>query len=148
MSSLASIVDISEAFHSPLLGVLVFFLTGILLIIHKRGGVKAGKALKHESKDARVDASMKRRKANFMKRNSKYGYSSSKKGFIDTWRGSEFPALGSENGLVYADHAGAALPMKSQIERGMEEAAGAVFSNPHSSGPSATLTKVLVDDAR
>ncbi|GMH46362.1 hypothetical protein TrRE_jg4146 [Triparma retinervis] len=77
-------------------------------------------------------------------------------GFIDTWRSREFPALlggkrgGGEGGgaIVYADHAGAALPMRSQLSKSLEESIKTVLCNPHSNGPGSGRTKELIDESR
>lgn len=70
-------------------------------------------------------------KLEFMNRNKEYyGYSDSKKGFIDTWRAREFPSLlpplkisdhhrqqSNEEAEVYLDYAGSALTTRSQLSR-------------------------------
>ena len=95
-------------------------------------------------------------KRDFIRRNPDYGYRSSSKGPIDSWRSQEFPALmsdkgdstNSSRGVVYVDHAGAALPMRSQLLKSHEESINTVLCNPHSNGPGSGKTKELLDDAR
>lgn len=85
------------------------------------------------------------RKNDFIRRNPKYGYKNTLKGPISSWRSNEYPSLSFQ---IYLDNAGAALPMKSQLEKECEEGVRECFGNPHSSGPSAGRTKVLVDESR
>ena len=101
-----------------------------------------------------------------------YGYRSTPGGHIDTWRSREFPHLippmlevrESSDGInsntneasglssepeVYLDYAGAALPSRSQLESIMSwyTSVGAL-ANPHSTGPAASRTLVLIEQAK
>ena len=95
-----------------------------------------------------------------------YGYQSSPAGHIDTWREREFPHLippianaaaaddaasvsPTSEPEVYLDYAGAALPSRSQLESIMSHysTAGAL-ANPHSTGPAASRTMVLIEQAK
>ena len=109
---------------------------------------------------ARID-----RKKDFMKRaGDNYGYQSSPAGHIDTWRERGFPHLippianaaddaasvsPTSEPEVYLDYAGAALPSRSQLESIMSHysTAGAL-ANPHSTGPAASRTMVLIEQAK
>ena len=91
-----------------------------------------------------------------------YGYRNSPIGYIDDWRGREFPGLlapvqrGADSStimrkgkdcvtpVVYVDYAGAALPMQSQILNIYELARSdlnQIMSNPHSSDVSSIQIK-------
>ena len=91
-----------------------------------------------------------------------YGYRNSPIGYIDDWRGREFPGLlapyqrGADSStvmrkgkdcvapVVYVDYAGAALPMQSQILDIYELAKSdlnQIMSNPHSSDVSSIQIK-------
>jgi molybdenum cofactor sulfurtransferase len=97
------------------------------------------------------------RKEAFLQRvGDSYGYGASTKGFIDTWRGTEFPGLveplvGSASTMrnrgqiVYLDYAGAALPAMSQLEAILGNTS--VLANPHSTGPAASRTALLIEQA-
>jgi molybdenum cofactor sulfurtransferase len=84
-----------------------------------------------------------------------YGYAASGKGHIDSWRGLEFPALvqptGSRNStdnkdqMVYLDYAGSALPAKSQLDAILSNTS--ILANPHSTGPAASKTALLIEQA-
>ena len=101
-----------------------------------------------------------------------YGYRSTPGGHIDTWRGREFPHLippmlevrecsdgnnsntneasgHSSEPEVYLDYAGAGLPSRSQLESIMSQytSVGAL-ANPHSTGPAASRTLVLIQQAK
>ena len=113
----------------------------------------------------RIDHARIGRKNDFMKRaGDNYGYQGSPAGHIDTWRGREFPHLiqpiaiaadGAANASptseaeVYLDYAGAALPSRSQLESIMSHYATAgALANPHSTGPAASRTMVLIEQAK
>ena len=86
----------------------------------------------------------------------KYGYRTSSKGYIDDWRKSEFPGLVaplgkkkivSSDSVVYLDYAGAALPSKSQMQS-ILHASHQVLANPHSTGPAAYKSAVIIEEAK
>jgi len=104
-----------------------------------------------------------KRKINFLARvGEDYGYRGSDLGYIDNWRPTEFPSLqlpfecsvlrkeygksdNEENAStiereVYLDYAGAALPMKSQLEQIYQDTSRSILGNPHSTGPAASRT--------
>ena len=96
------------------------------------------------------------RKREFLQRvGNAYGYAASAKGHIDIWREMEFPALvqpmgsrtrnGSKDQLVYLDYAGAALPAKSQLDAILGNSS--ILANPHSTGPAASKTAMLIEQA-
>lgn len=109
------------------------------------------------------------RKMNFLARvGDDYGYRGSNLGYIDDWRPMEFPSLllpfecsemlkqcegGNEENAstiereVYLDYAGAALPMKTQLERIYRESTRAVLGNPHSTGPAAARSTERIQTA-
>ena len=103
------------------------------------------------------DGKRRIRKKEFLGRvGDSYGYAASGKGHIDTWRGTEFPGLVEPLGtrskkrkdqsiMVYLDYAGAALPAKSQLEASFVNAA--ILANPHSTGPAASKTLLLMEQA-
>ena len=103
------------------------------------------------------------RKRDFLSRSSsKYGYKDSPKGFIDTWRTSEFPLLVRPCDLddspstpsptiqeheVYLDYAGSALPSLSQGKALFDQNyMFQILANPHSSGPAASRTLLKVKE--
>ena len=118
------------------------------------------------------------RKAEFLKRaGSDYGYGSSLAGFIDDWRKKEFPNMigpisltpevgaatkepenthattnpsDNDNDEVYLDYAGAALPSRSLLTAIHEESlsGSSILGNPHSSGPAASRTSRLIEQAK
>ena len=101
---------------------------------------------------------LKRKKQEFLARvGGRYGYSRSKKGFIDDWREAEFPSLvaplqmissntasivsveekkssmnGSIEKEVYLDYAGSAIPTQSQLKSISKQTQ--ILANPHSIG--------------
>ena len=115
------------------------------------------------------------RKTAFVKKvGDNYGYNGSPGGHIDEWRPREFPNLISPLGLgekyqdrdqcdpsiskdscnlvgreVYLDYAGSALPTASQLRSvcSLLQNNG-VLANPHSTGPAASRTSLLVERAK
>lgn len=113
----------------------------------------------------RYNQSRADRKNDFLRRaGDNYGYRSSPAGHIDTWRSREFPHLippiaiaeddagnlgSTAEPEVYLDYAGAALPSRSQLENIMSHCAAAgALANPHSTGPAASRTMVLIEQAK
>ena len=113
----------------------------------------------------RIDRARIERKNDFLKRaGDNYGYRSSPAGHIDSWRSREFPhlippiAVAEDDAAsvsptlepeVYLDYAGAALPSRSQLESIMSHYATAgALANPHSTGPAASRTMVLIEQAK
>lgn len=99
------------------------------------------------------------RKAAFLARaGSSYGYAASAAGHIDSWRSRELPVLvrpaeaqrcaDGEQGIVYLDHAGAALPLASQLRAVAEDCTTRPLGNPHSAGPAAGAASAELDRAR
>ena len=136
-------------------------------------GPKSQGSTHSSSTRRRIDQAQVERKNDFLRRaGDNYGYRSSPAGHIDTWRGREFPHLIppigaaeddagnlSPNGVgspqnssgpeVYLDYAGAALPSRSQLESIMSHYATAgTLANPHSTGPAASRTMVLIEQAK
>jgi molybdenum cofactor sulfurtransferase len=106
------------------------------------------------------DREMLARKAEFRKRaGDDYGYGESPCGFIDQWRVKEFPGLispcsdqqddwhGREQ-EVYLDYAGSALPTRSQLDAIQRQLSANVFANPHSTGPAASRTRLLMEQTK
>jgi molybdenum cofactor sulfurtransferase len=115
-----------------------------------------------------------RRKNAFLDLNKGYGYASSRRGHIDTWREHEFPGLispisestirdghcqtndaersdGIENDEkeVYLDYAGASLPSKSQLNAlHLLSMKSQVLGNPHSIGPAASRTMSQIEHVK
>ncbi|EOD20846.1 hypothetical protein EMIHUDRAFT_458486 [Emiliania huxleyi CCMP1516] len=89
---------------------------------------------------------------------SSYGYAASAAGHIDSWRSRELPVLvrpaeaqrcaDGEQGIVYLDHAGAALPLASQLRAVAEDCTTRPLGNPHSAGPAAGAASAELDRAR
>jgi molybdenum cofactor sulfurtransferase len=97
-----------------------------------------------------------------------YGYSFTPGGYIDDWRHQELPTLilpiprsSSQSGKdihkgpvqdeleVYLDYAGSALPTQSQLNEIMKQTCTTMLlANPHSSGPAAARTKILMEQAK
>lgn len=103
------------------------------------------------------------RKRSFLQRaGDDYGYTQTPAGFIDNWRSKEFPQMvapvsleggvvstaSNEEQEVYLDYGGAALPSRSQLDRIHEAACGSILANPHSSGPAASRTLILIEQAK
>ena len=107
----------------------------------------------------------------------KYGYSSTAKGHIDTWRGKEFPSLilpislTSTNSQslhvnnththlpsshdknvereVFLDYAGSAIPSQSLLQAIFKESIqNQILANPHSNGPAASRTESQIDEVK
>ena len=105
-------------------------------------------------------------KAAFIRSNHDYGYLTSSKGFIDSWRSVEFPGLApplvatpppppSPPSLPptslppqhYLDAAGAAQPTASQLQKILAHSQTTILANPHSVGPAANHTSQLITRA-
>ncbi|GFH55160.1 hypothetical protein CTEN210_11636 [Chaetoceros tenuissimus] len=107
------------------------------------------------------DTQTLQRKQSFLKRHGNdYGYTSSPKGHIDTWRKQEFPSLippidttntntsnrtstssttETREEKVYLDYAGSAIPSKSLLENiYKQELQHQIMGNPHSNGPASS----------
>ena len=108
-----------------------------------------------------VEATAYERKRRFRRwAGSRYGYTGSAAGHVDTWRAAELPGLirplgtvssnsPGERGMVYLDYAGAALPVRSQLESlAAELSAATVLANPHSTGPAAAAAAEVVERMR
>jgi molybdenum cofactor sulfurtransferase len=129
----------------------------------------------------RWDANAAVRKNDFLSRvGDDYGYRDSPAGFIDDWRGEEFPMLipplprdDSQDALtsyvpadmnskvgdlgddhdqegelereVYLDYAGSALSTRSQLDKIYRDHSHTVLANPHSTGPAASRTLLIVE---
>ena len=114
-----------------------------------------------------------KRKNEFLQQcGDKYGYSSSPRGHIDTWRHKEFPHLipplfvSNANDIdnvdddnnnnepeaeaeVYLDYAGAALPSQSQMQQQLElNLNNMILGNPHSTGPAAHRTSLQIQKVK
>lgn len=93
------------------------------------------------------------RKRRFIAAHPAYGYHTSRRGWIDTWRVREFgliAPLGAQTpkeAIVYLDHAGAALPLASQLAC-IAVQASTVLANPHSTGPAAAAAAGAMERAR
>ena len=119
------------------------------------------------------------RKLNFMNSDhgTLYGYPSSPKGHIDTWREREFPSMikpislhkskcdtkidkdipvvpvSPDNDVdekeVYLDHAGAAIPSRSLLDAiHAQDLKNQIAANPHSMGPAASRTKAGIESVK
>jgi molybdenum cofactor sulfurtransferase len=99
------------------------------------------------------------RKQDFIQRaGDNYGYRDTPRGHIDTWRLEELPQLipplhqeppknlQREEPEVYLDYAGSALPTKTQLEAMLRD--DALLANPHSSGPAASRTALLISQVK
>jgi len=118
---------------------------------------ESGKEQKTKGGPAQVE-----RKKIFLRHAEKdYGYADTSAGFIDHWRAKELPHLISpirisdeggstipvaEDREVYLDYAGSALPTQSQLERIYRSQT--ILANPHSSGPAASRTSLLIERAK
>lgn len=124
--------------------------------VRRRGSARHGHASAQHSRDSpqmSQSPNAIEAKADFLRRvGSNYGYPSSKKGFIDDWRASEFPTLvpplnrrkfdhkrgcnigqsGSPEPEVYLDYAGSAIPPKSLLLSMSNHCQ--IMANPHSQG--------------
>ena len=116
-----------------------------------------------------------RRKEAFLRQaGNDYGYRQSPCGYIDNWRKHEFPGLlapmelskernrstqtrretssdvitGQQEEEVYLDYAGSALPSRSQLEAIASTLSSMILANPHSSGPAAARTMLLMEQAK
>ncbi|XP_026666305.2 molybdenum cofactor sulfurase isoform X3 [Phoenix dactylifera] len=88
---------------------------------------------------------MERSKEEFLRRfGEDYGYPNAPKN-IDEIRASEFKRL---QGLVYLDHAGAALYSEAQMEAVVKDLTSNVYGNPHSLNDSSMATSDIISAAR
>jgi molybdenum cofactor sulfurtransferase len=123
----------------------------------------------HVGNDSESSPKIKRKMEFLLRVGDDYGYRGSDLGYIDDWRPIEFPSLqlpfecsehlkncgkddnegnaGTVEQEVYLDYAGAALPMKSQLERIYRDATRSVLGNPHSTGPAASRTAERIQSA-
>lgn len=117
----------------------------------------------HLHRNSTIHSRALTRKDDFVSRSGNdYGYATSQRGHINTWRGTEFPNLISplvrstkissttaqgEELIVYLDYAGAALPAKTQLQNIFEKVP-AILANPHSTGPAASKSSLLIEQAK
>jgi molybdenum cofactor sulfurtransferase len=109
----------------------------------------------------RVKATLAR-KHDFIARagDENYGYRGTPRGFIDDWRPREIPNLilpypeaaqnddRSDEREVYLDYAGAALPTRTQLEQIHRSTVQSILANPHSTGPAASRTSLLMNQTK
>lgn len=99
------------------------------------------------------------RKDDFLCRHGdNYGYRTSPCGFIDDWRAKELSGLippnidgsseSSEEGEVYLDYAGSALPTQSQLHAVQQHQFIQILANPHSTGPAAARTTLCIEQVK
>ena len=102
-------------------------------------------------------AAIKRKNDFLFRSGESYGYGQCESGHIDTWRPKELPNLippvettthsNNTEHEVYLDYAGAALPTQTQLHKIMESLQS-ILANPHSTGPAASRTLLLMEQAK
>lgn len=128
---------------------------GLLVFVQRRR-----RRLKKNSSTGPAAAATLERKRDFISRSvDAYGYRLCESGHIDTWRPQELPSLippvestnqhsttVSTEYEVYLDYAGAALPTKTMLSKIISQ--DAILANPHSTGPAASRTSLLIEQAK
>ena len=156
---LPSVIQMGLFQNIPLfwaVSVLVSFLL-FAFLVKKRG--RQSKATPYHGVALPCTTAALERKRNFISRcGNAYGYAKCPSGHIDMWRPMELPNLIPPVGTnhisdnnneheVYLDYAGAALPTRTQLERIIESSQN-ILANPHSTGPAASRTLLLMEQAK
>ena len=141
---LADLFETASALCAVFVGV-----SAVFHVIRKRRAKKT-----HADPSPHAQAAFARKREFLAQAGNVYGYGSSSRGFIDTWRTRELPNLivpldspiEIDEPEVYLDYAGAALPTQTQLEEIMKSSC--ILANPHSNGPAASRTLLLIEQAK